>query len=47
MPTWNDFVSHPNYDSFWRRQAMARIMSELAYPLNVAGWVGQEDFYGP
>ncbi|MCK7476641.1 MAG: hypothetical protein M0C28_03085 [Candidatus Moduliflexus flocculans] len=23
IPTWNDFVAHPNYDAFWRRQAMA------------------------
>jgi uncharacterized protein len=48
MPTWNDFVSHPNYDAFWQRQAMARIMTRTGVPtLSVAGWWDQEDFYGP
>ncbi len=23
IPTWNDFVAHPNYDAFWQKQAMA------------------------
>src|ERR1041385_9570577 len=23
LPTWNDFVEHPNYDEFWRKQAFA------------------------
>ena len=23
LPTWNDFVEHPSYDEFWRRQAAA------------------------
>ena len=23
MPTWNDFVAHPNYDEFWKKQASA------------------------
>lgn len=23
MPTWNDFVAHPNYDEFWQKQAFA------------------------
>ncbi len=22
IPTWNDFVAHPNYDAFWQKQAM-------------------------
>ena len=21
LPTWEDFVNHPNYDSFWQKQA--------------------------
>jgi putative CocE/NonD family hydrolase len=48
VPTWNNYVAHPNYDSFWQKQALA---SRLDYPripiLNVAGWWDQEDFYGP
>jgi putative CocE/NonD family hydrolase len=49
MPTWNDFVSHPNYDEFWQRQAFPRYIktSPKVPNLNVAGWWDQEDFYGP
>jgi len=48
MPTWNDFVAHPNYDSFWQQQAFAPYLNRVTVPtLNVAGWFDQEDFYGP
>lgn len=48
MPTWNDFVAHPNYDSFWRKQAFAPYLTKVTLPtLHVAGWFDQEDFYGP
>jgi putative CocE/NonD family hydrolase len=48
LPTWNDFVAHPNYDSFWKQQAMCFILTRPKVPnLNVAGWWDQEDFYGP
>jgi len=48
IPTWNDFVEHPNYDQFWQRQAFPRQTGEVRVPtLNVAGWWDQEDFYGP
>jgi hypothetical protein len=48
IPTWNDFVDHPNYDEFWRRQAMAGYLKKAQVPmLTVAGWWDQEDFYGP
>ncbi len=48
LPTWNDFVSHPNYDVFWKQQAMPYLLTKLKVPnLNVAGWWDQEDFYGP
>ncbi len=48
LPTWNDFVNHPNYDAFWRKQAVARFLTRPKVPtLNVAGWWDQEDFYGP
>ncbi len=48
IPTWNDFVSHPNYDEFWKKQAMAPYIGTPKVPnLNVAGWWDQEDFYGP
>jgi putative CocE/NonD family hydrolase len=48
LPTWNDFVSHPNYDSFWQKQAFWSYIGQPKVPnLNVAGWWDQEDFYGP
>ncbi len=48
LPTWNDFVKHPDYDAFWKRQAFAPWLTRLTVPtLNVAGWWDQEDFYGP
>ena len=48
IPTWNDYVAHPNYDSFWQRQAMQSYLMRVTVPtLNVAGWWDQEDFYGP
>jgi putative CocE/NonD family hydrolase len=48
MPTWNDFVAHPNYDDFWKKQASAPYLKHVSVPtLHVAGWFDQEDFYGP
>jgi putative CocE/NonD family hydrolase len=49
IPTWNDFVAHPNYDRFWQRQTILNYLSKpVTVPtLNVAGWWDQEDFYGP
>lgn len=48
IPSWNDFVAHPNYDAFWRKQAMAPYLVRVTVPtLDVAGWWDQEDFYGP
>ncbi|MGH9430951.1 MAG: CocE/NonD family hydrolase [Terriglobia bacterium] len=48
LPTWNDFVNHPNYDSFWQKQAVWPYLKAVKVPmLNVAGWWDQEDFYGP
>ncbi len=47
-PTWNNFVNHPNYDSFWQQQAVQRILTKTSVPnLNVAGWWDQEDYWGP
>ena len=47
-PTWNNFVGHPNYDSFWQAQEVGQFSRDPKVPnLNVAGWFDQEDFYGP
>ncbi len=51
LPSWNHFVEHPNYDAFWKTQAIWRYLQRLPRvpvpTLNVAGWWDQEDFYGP
>jgi putative CocE/NonD family hydrolase len=48
VPTWNDFVAHPDYDAFWKRQTMVPHLTDVKVPtLNVAGWWDQEDFFGP
>lgn len=49
LPSWQNFVEHPNYDAFWRAGVTSAQMP--AHPmipdLIVAGWWDQEDFYGP
>jgi uncharacterized protein len=48
IPTWNDFVRHPDYDSFWQRMGLRPYLRSVTVPtLHVAGWWDQEDFYGP
>jgi putative CocE/NonD family hydrolase len=48
IPTWNDYVAHPDYDEFWKRQTLIPRIHDVKVPtLNVAGWWDQEDFYGP
>jgi len=48
LPSWNDFINHPNYDTFWQKQSLPyRLDSPRVYIMNVAGWWDQEDFYGP
>ena len=48
IPTWNDFVAHPDYDAFWQAQTVVPQLTSCTVPtLNVAGWWDQEDFYGP
>jgi putative CocE/NonD family hydrolase len=48
-PSWNDFVAHPNYDAFWKRQAITSYLNRpLTVPtMVVGGWYDQEDLYGP
>jgi uncharacterized protein len=48
LPTWNNFVQHPNYDDFWKSLGLARQLKRPLIPImHVAGWWDQEDFYGP
>lgn len=48
IPTWNDFVKHPSYDDFWKKNSP---LSYVAYPevpmLHVGGYYDQEDINGP
>ena len=48
IPTWNNFVQHPNYDSFWQKNSP---LSYVQYPqipqLHVGGYYDQEDINGP
>src|SRR5271155_3703481 len=45
IPTWENFVAHPNRDAFWDAQAPAKYLNHTTVPnLNVAGWFDQEDF---
>jgi len=47
IPTWNDFVEHPNH-GFWKQRAVTTDLRHTTVPnLNVAGWYDQEDFIGP
>jgi len=48
LPTWNDFVAHPNYDAFWKKQSLEPRLTKVSVPsLHVGGWYDQEDFRGP
>lgn len=48
LPSWNDFTKHPNYDTYWKEEALP---SRLDYPRlaiqHVSGWWDQEDMVGP
>jgi len=47
LPTWDDFVEHPNHD-FWKQRSVTEYLKHTTVPnLNVAGWYDQEDFVGP
>lgn len=48
LPTWNDFVAHPNYDSFWQARAVKNYLNRVTVPtLVVGGFWDQEDLFGP
>ena len=48
LPSWNDFINHPDYDAFWKRQGFEPWLTRVTVAtMNVAGWWDQEDFYGP
>ena len=48
IPYWNDVVSHPDYDAFWKKEAWISQLHASTVPnLNVAGFWDQEDPWGP
>ena len=48
LPTWNNFVAHPNYDEFWQKRAAQNYLTAAPVPtLIVGGWWDQEDLFGP
>jgi putative CocE/NonD family hydrolase len=48
VPAWKDFMEHPSYDEYWRRQNALLHLDGIEHAiLNVAGWFDTEDFYGP
>ena len=48
IPTWNNFVSHPNYDAFWQKNSPLNYVEYAQIPqLHVGGYYDQEDINGP
>ena len=48
VPTWNNFVKHPDYDSFWKSNSPLSYVDYAQIPqLHVGGYFDQEDINGP
>jgi len=48
VPTWNEYMAHPDYDEYWQRQNPLKHLRNTTHAvLTVAGWFDAEDFYGP
>jgi uncharacterized protein len=48
IPTWNNFVHHPDYDSFWQKNSPLSYVQKAEIPqLHVGGFYDQEDLNGP
>ncbi len=48
IPTWNSFVAHPNYDSYWQKNSPLQYIKYPEIPqLHVGGYFDQEDINGP
>ncbi len=47
-PTWNEYMAHSDYDSFWRERDLIQHLGTINVPvLNIAGWFDAEDYRGP
>jgi uncharacterized protein len=48
IPTWNNFIKHPSYDSFWQKNSPLNYIQYTQIPdLHVGGYYDQEDLNGP
>lgn len=48
IPTWNNFVKHPDYDAFWQKDSPVNYVNYPQIPiLHVGGYYDQEDINGP
>jgi len=48
IPTWNDFILHPNYDKYWSDKAPVNYSDTPLLPiLHVGGYWDQENMNGP
>ncbi len=48
IPTWNNFVQHPDYDAFWQKNSPLNYIQYPQIPmLHVGGYFDQEDLNGP
>lgn len=48
IPTWNNFVKHPDYDAFWQKNSPLNYVKYPQIPqLHVGGYFDQEDINGP
>ena len=48
IPSWNDFVAHPNYDKYWSGKAPVNYSDTPLIPiLHVGGYWDQENMNGP
>lgn len=45
---WNEIISHPNYDTFWRKRSLLPHLKNIKPAvMTVGGWFDAEDLYGP
>ncbi len=48
LPTWQGFLEHPSYDSYWRAHGVEYHLNSVTVPtLTVGGYYDQEDMWGP
>lgn len=48
VPTWNNFVNHPDYDKYWKKNSTLDYVKSAEVPmLHVGGYYDQEDINGP